>query len=303
MKKIETVILKENSNEEILPAYSVKFPIISSYVNLNKYPEKGAPWHWHDTLELFYVEKGMIEYFTPEGTKIFSAGTGGIINSNVLHSTRILSSAEENIQCIHLFDATLISGEHGSLIEEKYVNPFLCNSKIEMLAFTPDNAVESEILKLLKESFVLDEAERGYELLLKNKLSTIWLMILDMLGEKLVPDSVQNKKSQQMKQMMIYVQEHYSEKITIKQLANVAYLSERACYRVFEECIRMTPMDYVISYRLQMAIQMLLKEEYSLAEISQNCGFGNSSYLGKVFKERIGCTPMEYRRNWQDNTI
>ena len=303
MKKIEKIILKENSNEEILPTYSVKFPIISSYVNLNKYPEKGAPWHWHDTLELFYVESGTIEYFTPENTKIFPAGTGGIINSNVLHSTRILSNNKENIQCIHLFDSTLISGERGSSIEEKYVNPFICNSKIELVAFSSDNVAENEILKLLKESFALDEAESGYELLLRNKLSTIWLMILDILGEKLVSDTVQSKKSQQMKQMMIYVQEHYFEKITIKQLANVAYLSERACYRIFEECIHMTPMDYVISYRLQMAIQMLLKEQYSLVEISQNCGFGNSSYFGKVFKERIGCTPKEYRRNWQDITI
>lgn len=302
MKKIENVILKENSNEEILPAYSVKFPIISSYVNLNKYPEKSVPWHWHDTLELFFIENGTIEYFTPESTKRFPAGTGGIINSNVLHRTRILSNMEENIQCIHLFDSTLISGERGSLIEEKYVNPFIFNSKIEMVAFSPDKAVESEILKLLRESFALDEEESGYELLLRNKLSTIWLMILDMLGGNIVSDSVQSKKSQQMKQMMIYVQEHYFEKITIKQLANAAYLSERACYRIFDECIRMTPMDYVISYRLQMAIQMLLKEQHGLAEISQNCGFGNSSYFGKVFKERIGCTPMEYRRNWQDNT-
>lgn len=303
MKKIKNVILKDNSNEEILPDYSVRFPVISSYVELNKYPEKCVPWHWHDTLELFYVEKGKIEYHTPDATHIFPAGTGGIVNSNVLHMTRIRSNAEENIQLIHLFDATLISGERGSLIEEKYVNPFVFNSKIELIPFSPDNAVESEILKLLKESFALDEAESGYELLLRNKLSTIWLMILDMVGENLVSDSVQSKKSQQMKQMLIYVQEHYSEKITIKQLAKAAYLSERACYRIFEECIRMTPMDYVINYRLQMAIQMLLKEQYSLAEISQNCGFGNSSYFGKVFKERIGCTPMEYRRNWQDNTM
>lgn len=69
MKKIEKVILKGNSNEEILPAYSVKFPAISFCVNLNKYPEKGTPWHWHDTLELFYVKNGRIEHSTPENMK------------------------------------------------------------------------------------------------------------------------------------------------------------------------------------------------------------------------------------------
>ena len=103
--------------------------------------------------------------------------------------------------------------------------------------------------------------------------------------------------------MMTYIQNHYAEKISIAQLANEVFLSERACYRVFQEYLHMTPTDYITGYRLQMACQMLIHESTSLAEISQNCGLGSSSYFGKVFKERIGCTPLEYRQKWQNSDI
>ena len=41
-------------------------------------------------------------------------------------------------------------------------------------------------------------------------------------------------------------------------------------------------------------------QESSIAEIGHACGLGNSSYFGKIFKEEVGCTPLEYRNNRGD---
>ena len=68
--------------------------------------------------------------------------------------------------------------------------------------------------------------------------------------------------------MMIYGQEHDSEKISITRLANIAFLSERGCYRIFQEYLYMTPVEYIRNYRLQMACQMLIKSNDRLTEIS-----------------------------------
>jgi AraC-like DNA-binding protein len=48
---------------------------------------------------------------------------------------------------------------------------------------------------------------------------------------------------------------------------------------------------------------MLSKGRESITSISHACGLGSSSYFGKVFREHVGCTPIEYRKKWQDSDI
>ena len=100
---------------------------------------------------------------------------------------------------------------------------------------------------------------------------------------------------------MIYIHEHYAEKISIAQLAAATFSSERECFRLFHNCLHMTPVEYIKSYRLQMACQMLARGREPVTSIAQACGLGSRSYFGKVFREQTGCTPSEYRQKWQDH--
>ena len=112
--------------------------------------------------------------------------------------------------------------------------------------------------------------------------------------------SITNDK---VKLMMVYIHEHFAEKISIPELAAAAFLSERECFRIFHDCLHMTPVEYMKNYRLQAACQMLAKGQEPVTSISHACGLGSSSYFGKVFREYMGCTPMEYRCKWQNNDI
>ena len=111
------------SKEEKLPDFRPDFPYIATQVELDHYKGFFVPWHWHKALELFYMESGELRYHTPGGTLVFPAGSGGLVNSNVLHMTEVLSRTGPNIQKIHFFDPVLISGSYDSLIEQKYVTP------------------------------------------------------------------------------------------------------------------------------------------------------------------------------------
>ena len=99
----------------------------------------------------------------------------------------------------------------------------------------------------------------------------------------------------------VSLDEHYREKISIPELAAAAYLSERECYRVFHDCLHVTPVEYITTYRLQVACQMLAKGQESVTVISHECGLGSSSYFGKVFREYAHCSPIEYRKKWQNS--
>lgn len=216
-----------------------------------------CPGHWHKAVELFYVESGEVEYNLPSGKICFPAGSGGLLNSNILHASRGISLINENVEFCHIFDASLIAGGRGSRIEEKYVLPLITVPQAEMIALYPGNPVHQEILKMIRNAFDISEKEFGFEIHLRAVLSEIWIRIFQQAVPLLAQPPKLRKNNDKIKDLMIYVHQHYSEKLVISQLASAVFLSERECFRIFQECLHMTPMQYIQNYRLQMACQML----------------------------------------------
>lgn len=301
MINIQGIQFHSNSREELLPCFSADFPYISTRAELNKYVQPFVPWHWHRTVEFFYMQNGTLEYNTPGGRHLFPEGSGGMVNSNVLHMTKPLSQPEKTIQLLHIFDTSLLAGEHGSRIEQKYIAPIVTSPQIEVVSFSPETSEHKKILELILEAFRLPEYKFNYEMKLRETLSELWLMLFEQVRPLLDQSKECRKSTDPIKKMMIYIHEHYSEKISISELAAAAYLSERECFRVFRDCLHMTPAEYIKSYRLQMACRMLTKGQEPVTVVGQACGLGSSSYFGKVFREYAHCTPSEYRRRWQDS--
>lgn len=304
MKNISTIEFHDGSKEERLPGFSSDFPYIASYVDMDRYAGHFCPWHWHKSVEIFYMKSGALEYNTPGGKWSFPAGSGGMVNSNVLHMTKKAAGMrEKSIQLLHIFDPALIAGEQGGRIAQKFVTPLIAAKRSEIIALYPDDPRQSKILNLIRNSFAISEKEFGYELKLREALSEIWLGLFSVFGDSRQESKAADNSDDRIKTMMIYIHEHYGEKTTVSQLAEAAFSSERECFRTFQECLHMTPVEYMKSYRLQMACQMLADGSESVTAIGHACGLGSSSYFGKVFREEIGCTPQEYRHKWQDRDI
>ncbi len=303
MKNIYSIEFYTGSKEELLPDFASDYPYIASRVDLDQHIGRYTPWHWHKAVELFYMESGSLEYHTPGGKLLFPAGSGGMVNSNVLHMTKAISQTEKNIQLLHIFDVSLLAGEQGSRIEQKYITPVAAAPQIEIIPLFPGNKTEEKVLQLIMEAFHFSNNEFGYEVKLREALSEIWLMLFQLSRPMREKKREHSKSNDKIKMMMIYIHEHYQEKISISELAAAAYLSERDCFRVFHDCLHMTPAEYIRAYRLQAACQMLAKGQEPVTVISHECGLGSSSYFGKVFREYAHCTPSEYRRKWQDCNI
>ncbi|SHO44049.1 AraC-type DNA-binding protein [Anaerocolumna xylanovorans DSM 12503] len=286
-----------------MPGITPDFPYIASYVELDKFIGRQAPWHWHKEVELFYIKQGVLEYYTPKGKMIFPAGSGGLVNSNVLHMTKLQDGAEDTTQILHIFDTAFISGQQGSLIERKYVLPLVTAGQVEMIGLYPENPEQAQLLRLLYQSFQYSKMDCAYEIKLRAALSEIWCGILNISEPLWSVKGSYNKTSDKIKLMLIYIHEHYADKITIAEIAAAAYISERECFRVFHDSLRMTPVEYLKSYRIQKACHLLAESNESLTYICNACGLGSSSYFGKTFRDCMGCTPMEYRSKWQDSDI
>lgn len=302
MRNIQAIQLIHDTKEELLPGFTADFPYIATCAQLDKYAEPFVPWHWHKAVELFYMEKGRLEYETPGGKVVFSEGSGGLVNSNVLHKTRILDYPQKTTQKLHIFDPGFLSGQSGGRIEQTYFLPMIANPLFEILPLSPEVAEQAAILDLIQDAFALNEHEVGYEIALQRALLEIWLRLYRQYREKEYPQYGKSRNVDAAKRMMVYIREHMAEAITVRDLAEAAFLSERECYRVFRECLHSTPIHYIISFRVQESCRLLTGSSASVTEIAYSCGFGSGSYFSRVFAHEMGCTPNEYRTLWQNKT-
>ena len=231
-------------------------------------------------------------YDTPGGQWVFPEGSAGFLSGDVLHRSHVLATGAHGrcLQKLHFFDPSFLIGEPGSRIHQHYFLPILSDPSLEMMALSEENA--SEAVRLIRESFELSESEPGYEIKLRNQLSLIWLELTSAAKVARHTDIDPSR----MKRMMRYVQEHYPEKISIKDIAASSLISERECYRMFKEHLKCTPVDYLISIRLEQAERLLKTTDESISWICQQCGFGSSSYFVKRFLERYGTPPRDWRR-------
>lgn len=295
MRDIDSIQLFSGSNEEQLPGYSPDFPCITTRANLYRYAQPHVPWHWHGTAEVFYLQQGILEYSTPGGTWVFPAGSGGFVNANVLHTSRLLPSPDSAVQLLHLFDPAFLSGGAMNRLYTKYVLP-LVRSGAELIPLMPEDAAQASVLEVLKQSFFLDENQFGYEFALRQALTEVWLGLLQIPAPKATTVPGDNA----IKAMMLFVHHHFSEDITVDQIAQAGLVSRRGCFRLFREQLHTTPLGYLREYRLQRACDLLRQGQLSMTQIANQCGLGSSSYFGQQFRESFSLTPSQYRNCWHD---
>ena len=93
-----------------------------------------------------------------------------------------------------------------------------------------------------------------------------------------------------------YLHCHYTEEISIAELAAMEHLSESRYRSVFRDCTGFSPNEYRIALRMQRACDLLLHTADTLAEIAQTCGYSDTMYFSRIFKQKLGVTPGEYRQ-------
>ena len=79
-------------------------------------------------------------------------------------------------------------------------------------------------------------------------------------------------------------------------IAASAFISERECLRSFSRSLGISPLQFLLSYRLKEAERLLREEGMNISEIAYRTGFESPSHFSSLFRRRHGLTPTEYRR-------
>ncbi|WP_245286063.1 helix-turn-helix domain-containing protein [Bradyrhizobium sp. WSM1253] len=102
--------------------------------------------------------------------------------------------------------------------------------------------------------------------------------------------------ARQLKLIKAFVDAHISRGIGISELASLVGVSQFHFIRAFRSSVGRSPYQYVLSERISVAKEMLLKGDLSIADVALAVGFSDGSQLNRVFRKMIGVTPTAFRR-------
>jgi len=179
---MQTFITDQNQVEKI-EGMTVEFPYCMHERNLTDFV---VPWHWHDELELGYIEKGTSVIRTIDQDYPVHQGNGFFINANVMDTKINGNPGQPAMEINHIFHPIFIGGHFGSRITSKYMNPILQNHQISVHVIQRGTKEADAVLNhliLLKEI----NAEPGQEIAIRNTLSTAWLLLLEEIESILKP--------------------------------------------------------------------------------------------------------------------
>lgn len=103
-----------------------------------------------------------------------------------------------------------------------------------------------------------------------------------------------------MQRVLDHIHEHYTRKIRIDQLAEIACLSRSAFSRMFKRTLGVTTTEYIKKLRIGRACAMLIKDQRRISEIAGAVGYNNLSNFNRQFRALKDETPSSFRETYRD---
>ena len=94
---------------------------------------------------------------------------------------------------------------------------------------------------------------------------------------------------------MHFFNENYTKDISVEDYAKERHISTCWFIRSFKQVTKMTPMQYILSLRINGAISLMDTTTYNISQIAASVGYDNPLYFSRLFKKHTGFSPSEYK--------
>jgi len=127
-------------------------------------------------------------------------------------------------------------------------------------------------------------------------LKELLIRIMQMQNLHDIKDNLnQMSASNRFAYILQYIKAHLTEKLNIDVLSQMAYMSKASFFRAFKHELGVSPVDYIIKERIQLAKQFMQNPYCSIADACFKAGFNNQHYFSRVFRKMVGTTPSLYK--------
>lgn len=217
----------------------------------------------------------------------------GIVNSNELH---YLESLSDDLQfyTIRIEPAFLFSNQ-VDLLQAKYLAPIALNRIAFQNLIEYDERILDCITQILRE---YAEKETGYELAIKASIYQLLVQLLRRYVVKILKESEFKERDRTLKRfedVFRIIENNYSEKISLKELADSVNISSYHFCRTFKQMTGKTATDYINGVRLEKAVSLLEETSLNITEIALKCGFDSVNYFSRLFKKYYNIPATKFR--------
>lgn len=286
----------------------IGYPVHVYYIELSKMYMQRIRWHWHPEIEIMIINQGEAILTTDDKKIHLKAGQGILINQNVMHS---LQSADAKTDCSlysAIFHPSFLFGYGNTVLSSKYMTPVLSSPVFRTMLLDETDPDFEKLMDTINSVIAVNMTKKyGYELITKSYLCQFWVQLL----EQVIPHNLNTSKQNglalteaRVKEIIMYIETHYAEHISLEDLANSVHISKSECCRCFKRALQFTPIEYLMKYRILKAANMIQSNDpasHSISDLAFSVGFNNVSYFNKVFKQYIKCTPREYKKGLKSN--
>lgn len=281
----------------------IGYPVHIYFVELSKMYMKRISWQWHPEIEVLIINHGEANFYSEDCNVTLKAGQGILINQNVMHAIHSVDSKGNCSMYSFVFHPSFLFGYGNTLLIDKYLTPVLSSPSLRTMVLDESDPLQEKLLNKINSIIAVNMIKKfGYEVATKSYLCDFWLMLLENIvvndknqkGHRLL-----NPDEARAKEIIKYIEAHYAEKITLDDLSEQVHVSKSECCRCIKRTLHLTPIEYLMKYRIFVATNMIQSNNpaaSSSSNLAFSVGFNNASYFNKVFRQYLNCTPNEYKK-------
>ncbi len=244
--------------------------------------------HIHLELELLYITKGKILYYTENSCSEVNSGEVVFFNSNTAHYTE---SIADNTEYVSVF----FKKPNNPIESTNYLSDFLNKISCSHHVFKKYDAASNDLINILDN--MIYEYEHHFEAweyaILSKKYEILTLLYRNNYLEE--EKNLLNDNIKPILPILNYIEENFQNPIRLEDIGKVTNLHKNYVCRLFKKVTQKTITDYITHVRICKAKE-LLNSNIPISEIAYKVGFSSQSYFNKVFKKHLFYTPLEYKK-------
>ena len=278
--------------KELEPHGSALFPLrVHEFISDPTLTERVAM-HWHPECELLVVTVGQAQLHLNGATYSLKRNDIAIIQPDQLHGMTAEVGQPFGFFAV-VFDPIFLQSAVPDRIQQEYLN-----EPLQVATVLPTNNKLTKQLyhELLNIRALYFQQEAAYTLEIKGHLFIAWANLVQLAAHNQVKQLTGGVAVTETKAVIAYIQEHYSQPLTLTILATHFNLSKSHLCRLFKKTTKMSLTDYINTTRINQSTALLQDSEVAIGTIAGLVGFNNISYFNKLFQRRMHLTPSEYRQ-------
>ncbi|HEY5583159.1 MAG TPA: AraC family transcriptional regulator, partial [Ruminiclostridium sp.] len=192
--------------------------------------------------------------------------------------------------CI-IFDTSLLQSRYIDACETKYINPISQNRILFKNKIEKDKEVSKCINGFIKE---YEAKQMGFEMAIKASIYQLLVLLIRNHVQLVLTSKEYDSRMKNLKRfncILEYIENNYSERITIDQVCSMVNMSRFHFCRVFKSITAKSLGEYLNLLRINKSEAILKDSSLNITEAAMACGFDDMNYFSRMFKKYKKISP------------